>query len=41
VETVTPQTVQEGWYTINGQKLSGKPTTSGLYIVNGKKVFVK
>lgn len=41
VETVTPQTVQEGWYTINGQKLSGRPTTSGLYIVNGKKVLVK
>lgn len=31
----------EGWYTINGQKLSGKPTTSGLYIINGKKVMVK
>lgn len=31
----------EGWYTINGQKLSGKPTTSGLYIINGKKVVVK
>ena len=41
VETVTPQTVQEGWYNINGQKLSGRPTTSGLYIVNGKKVLVK
>jgi hypothetical protein len=30
-----------GWYTINGQKLSGKPTTSGFYIVNGKKVVIK
>ena len=29
------------WYNINGQKLNGKPTASGLYIVNGKKVVVK
>ena len=29
------------WYNINGQKLNGKPTSSGLYIVNGKKVLVK
>jgi hypothetical protein len=29
------------WYNINGQKLNGKPTSGGLYIVNGKKVLVK
>jgi hypothetical protein len=29
------------WYNINGQKLNGKPTASGLYIINGKKVVVK
>ena len=29
------------WYNINGQKLTGKPTSGGLYIVNGKKVLVK
>ena len=29
------------WYNLNGQKLNGKPTSSGLYIVNGKKVLVK
>ncbi len=28
-------------YTINGQKLSNMPTTTGLYIVNGKKVVIK
>ena len=29
------------YYTLDGQKLSGKPTKSGLYIVNGKKVVMK
>ncbi len=29
------------WYTITGVKLPGKPKTKGVYIHNGKKVFVK
>ena len=29
------------FYNLNGQQLSGKPNRSGLYIVNGKKVYVK
>ena len=29
------------YYNLNGQKLSGKPTQGGLYIVNGNKVLVK
>jgi hypothetical protein len=29
------------WYNLNGQKLNGRPSSSGLYIVNGKKVLVK
>lgn len=29
------------WYTIDGQKLDGKPTQKGVYIVNGKKQVVK
>lgn len=28
------------WYTIDGRRLSGKTTTKGLYIVNGKKVYI-
>ena len=28
-------------FTLDGRKLSGKPTAKGLYIVNGKKVIVK
>lgn len=29
------------WYTIDGRRLSGKPSAKGLYIVNGKKRVVK
>ena len=29
------------WYTLEGLKLSGKPTTKGVYINNGRKVVVK
>ena len=32
---------QEIWYTLDGRRLQSKPTTKGLYIVNGKKVIVK
>ena len=29
------------WYTLDGRRLSGKPTKRGIYIVNGKKVVIK
>ena len=29
------------WYTLDGRKLNGQPTSKGLYIVNGKKMIVK
>ena len=29
------------WYNLNGQKMNGKPSGSGLYIINGKKVVIK
>ncbi len=29
------------WYTIDGVKLNGKPTASGVYIHNGRKVVIK
>lgn len=28
------------WYTLNGTRLNGKPTKSGIYIKNGKKYIV-
>ena len=31
----------ENWYTLDGVRLSGKPTKKGMYINNGKKVIVK
>ena len=37
-------TVEDGsgtWYTIDGWKLKGKPTTKGIYVNNGRKVVVK
>ena len=29
------------WYTLDGRKLSGRPTQKGLYINNGRKVVIK
>ena len=29
------------WYTLDGRRLSGKPTQRGIYINNGKKVVIK
>ena len=37
----TTDHLNEGWYTIDGQKLSKKPTRKGLYIQNGKKHIVR
>ena len=31
----------DAWYTIDGRKLSGKPTQRGIYINNGKKTIIK
>lgn len=31
----------DGWFTLDGRKLSGQPTVKGVYIKNGKKMFVK
>ena len=32
---------QEKWYTIDGRKLAKRPTTAGVYILNGSKVIIK
>ena len=39
VESISP--AEESWYTFDGRRLSGKPSTSGLYISNGRKVIIK
>ena len=31
----------DAWYSLDGRKLSGKPTQRGIYINNGKKVAIK
>lgn len=31
----------EGWYTLDGVRLDGKPSTKGIYINNGRKVVIK
>lgn len=29
------------WYNLQGERLNGKPSVAGIYVVNGKKVIVK
>ena len=44
IETMSrePLTVnQHAWYTLDGRKLNGKPSTKGIYIQNGKKKIVR
>ena len=31
----------DGWYSLDGRKLDGKPTRKGLYIRNGQKVVIR
>ena len=31
----------DSWYTLDGMKLSQKPTAKGIYVNNGKKVVIK
>ena len=40
-EEIAAEGAAEGWYTLTGIKLEGKPTTKGTYIYNGKTVYVK
>ena len=41
IDTKTGDVTFDGWYTIDGVRLSGKPSNSGLYINNGRKVIIK
>ena len=31
----------DSWYTINGVKLDGKPSTKGVYIHKGRKLIIE
>ena len=33
--------MSDGWYAIDGRKLSGKPSVKGVYVNNGRKVIIK
>ena len=41
IDIVEETAGNDQWYTIDGKKLSGKPTAKGLYIRNGQKVMMK
>ena len=41
IDTKTGEISLDGWYTIDGVRLSGKPTKKGLYINNGRKVVIE
>ena len=41
ISTVFVDGTSESVYTLDGRKLNGKPTTKGIYIVNGRKVVIK
>jgi len=41
ISTVGAASETDGWYSLDGRKLDGKPTKKGLYINNGKKVVIK
>ena len=34
-------TIDHSWYSIDGRKLSGKPTLRGIYVSNGKRIIIK
>jgi hypothetical protein len=41
ISEVAKDATDDVWYDLNGRKLNGKPTKEGLYIQNGKKLYVK
>lgn len=42
IDTKTGEiTMDANWYDLNGHQLEGEPITSGIYIKNGKKIYVK
>jgi hypothetical protein len=41
LDTATGEITFDGWWTMDGIRLSGKPAKRGIYINNGKKIVIK
>ena len=41
LHTRTGEVTLDGWYTLDGKRLSTQPTQKGIYVNNGKKVVIK
>ena len=41
IDNKTGEISFDGWYTMDGVRLDGKPTQEGLYINNGRKIVIK
>ena len=43
MQTKTGEVTLDGdaWYTLDGRRMEGKPSTKGIYINNNKKVIIK
>ena len=41
LDTRTGEISFDGWYTMDGRRLSGRPSQRGIYINNGKKIVIK
>ena len=41
ISFVKTEHVDGQWYSVSGMKLQKRPTQSGVYIYNGKKVVIK
>ena len=41
IDTKTGELSFDGWYTLDGVRLNGKPSTKGIYINNGKRIVIK
>ena len=40
IDTVTTDTADDTWYTLDGKKLNAKPTRKGVYVHRGKKIVM-
>ena len=40
IDTITTDTTDDTWYTLDGKKLNAKPTRKGVYVHRGKKIVM-